>query len=160
MNQDDRRLTTAEIFGTLAFATVAWFALVIVGLGVATILFNRDIINDPRAGVGLGPAMVFGSLLAFTSALAVAALRRQRAKRSASPYVAVSILSAFVSYFGYLMTTVICWIFFVPGNPADAFAFAAAVSLDWPAAVIAVASLAIGATFFAYLSWRLTRVNS
>lgn len=152
------RPTTPEIAGALAFALMAWFALVVSGLGIATVLFNRDIITDPRVGVWLGPAMVFGSLVAFTITLAIGAFRRREFNRTATPYVAISILAAFVSYLGYVVTALICWLFFVPGDPVDAFAFAIAVSLDWPVTVIALASLAMGATFFAYLPWRTRNV--
>jgi uncharacterized protein YacL len=153
-----RPIRSPEIAGSLAFVLIAWFALVVAGLGIATVLFNRDIITDPRAGVGLGPAMVFGALVAFTITLAIGAFRRREFNRTAAPYVAISILAAVVSYLGYIVTALICWLFFVPGNPVDALGFAIAVSLDWPATVIALASLAMGATFFAYLPWRTRNV--
>jgi hypothetical protein len=51
------------------FAVGAFWALTVFGLGMMSLLVNRDVITDPRAGVGLGLAMVAAATLALVAGL-------------------------------------------------------------------------------------------
>jgi len=158
VTQPTRLNSAAEIAGVLAFLLATWVALVIVGLGISSVLFNRDVITDARAGVGLGPAMVFGSLVVFALTLTIAAFRRRNSGRTASPFIAVSLFATALSYLGFIVTGLVGWIVFVPGDPGDALPFAIHTALDWPSAIIAGASLAVAIGFFAYLPWRTRNI--
>ena len=152
--RDWRPIRPTEIIGALAFLLATWFAFVIFGLGIATALFNREIITDERAGVFLGPTMVFGSLVAFAVTVATSAFRRRRRARTAAPFVGSSLVAALIAYLAYVFTALVGWVVFVPGNPGEALPFALHTALDWPAFVIAIASLIVSLAFFAYLPWR------
>jgi cellobiose-specific phosphotransferase system component IIC len=63
-------------------------------------------------------------------------------------------VAALIAYLAYVFTALVGWVVFVPGNPREALPFALHTALDWPAFVIAIASLIVSLAFFAYLPWR------
>jgi hypothetical protein len=157
--RDGVRPTNLEIAAVLAFTLGMWFALMVAGLGVSSVLFDRDVITDPRAGVGLGPAMFFASLIVFALTLAATAARRRRTHRTDVSYAAPAVLAAAIAYVAFVIMAATGWLLFVPGLPADAFDFALSSALDWPAIVLVLVSFVDALAYFAYLSWRIRNVD-
>ena len=156
--QDVSRPTNLEIAAALAFTLGMWFALMVAGLGVSSVLFDRDVITEPRAGVGLGPAMFFASLVAFALTLVAAAARRRRRNRTDVAYVAPALVAMTLAYLAFVVVAAAGWLFFVPGLPSDAIDFALSSALDWPAIVLVLVSFVDALAYFAYLSWRTRNV--
>jgi hypothetical protein len=157
--RDTARPTSLEIAAALAFSLGMWFALMVAGLGVSSVLFNRDVITEPRAGVGLGPAMFFASLVAFALTLAVGAARRRRSHRTNVSYAAPALLATGICYLAFVFVAAAGWLLFVPGLPADALDFALTSALDWPAIVLVLVSFIDALAYFAYLSWRTRNID-
>jgi len=116
------------------------------------------VISEPRAGVGLGPAMFFASLVAFALTLVAAAARRRRRNRSDVAYAAPALLATAIAYLAFIVVAAVGWLLFVPGLPADALDFALTSALDWPAIVLVLVSFIDALAYFAYLSWRTRNV--
>ena len=157
-HRDTARPTNLEIAAALAFSLGMWFALMVAGLGVSSVLFNRDVITESRAGVGLGPAMFFASLVAFALTLAASATRRRRTRRTDVAYATPAILATVIAYLAFVIVAAAGWLLFVPGLPADAVDFALSSALDWPAIVLVLVSFVDALAYFAYLSWRTRNV--
>lgn len=152
------RPTNLEITAALAFALGMWFALAVAGLGIGSVLFNRDVITEPRAGVGLGPAMVLASLVAFALTAAAASTFRRRRGRTETGYASPALLTTAIAFVAYVFVALAGWLMFVPGDPADAVDFALTSALDWPALVLIIVSFVDALAYFAYLSWRTRNV--
>jgi len=152
------RPTNLETTAALAFALGMWFALAVAGLGISSVLFNRDVITDSRAGVGLGPAMVFVCLIAFALTATGASVRRRRLDRTGSGYASPALVTTVVAYVAYSFTAFVGWLLFVPGTPGDAVDFALSSAIDWPALVLVLVSFVDALAYFAYLSWRTRKV--
>lgn len=135
-----------------------WFALAVAGLGISSVLFNRDVITDPRAGVGLGPAMVFACLVAFALTATGASIRRRRLDRTDAGYAGPALVTTAVAYVAFCFVAFAGWLIFVPGNPSDAVDFALSCAIDWPALVLVLVSFIDAVAYFAYLSWRTRNV--
>ena len=159
MTSNPARPTNLEITAALAFALGMWFALAVAGLGIGSVLFNRDVITDPRAGVGLGPAMVFASLIGFALTATLSSLSRRRRGRTGGGYAGASMLVSAVAYLAFVLVALAGWLLFVPGNPADALDFAISSAIDWPVAVLVLISFVDALAYFAYLSWRTRNVT-
>ena len=154
MSDSMTRPTQKEVVGVLAFLMATWLAFVVVGLGVGSLLLDRDVITDSRAGVGLGPAMVLGALIALSLSLVSAGFSRRRRGRIREAYVLASVLGALAAYVGFLFVALLGWLLFVPDTAVAGLLFTVQEAIDWPAAVIVLVSFVIGLSYFAMLAWR------
>ncbi len=136
------------------FAVGGFWALDVFGLGMMSLFVNRDVITDPRAGVGLGLAMVAAATLALVGGLIRVALRR-------AVTVRVTTMAAIVVlvYGAYLLGGIIVWALFAGGLATDGLFFALSMAIDWPALVIAINALIVTVAYFATLSYRMKHEN-
>jgi len=148
------RPSAASIVGISMFGVGAFWALDVFGLGMMSLLVNRDVITDPRAGVGLGLAMVAGATLALVGGVIRVAFRR-----SVSPRIgAVTGILALV-YGAYLLVAIVGWALFAGGLPADGLSFALGIAFDWPSMVIVINALIVTLAYFATLRYRMRHQN-
>lgn len=145
-----RNPSTASIVGISMFAVGGFWALNVFGLGVMSLLVSRDVITDPRAGVGLGLAMVAAATLALVGGLLKVALRRAVTVRIFS--VAAIVASV---YGAYLLGGLLAWILFSTGPPGESLFFVLGLAGDWPSLVIAANALIVSLAYFGTLSYRL-----
>jgi hypothetical protein len=149
-----RMPSTASIVGTAMFAVGAFWALDVFGLGMMSLLVNRDVITDPRAGVGLGLAMVAAATLALVGSLIRVALRRAVTVRITTIASIVALV-----YVAYLLSGIIVWVLFAGGLATDGLFFALGMAIDWPALIIAINALIVTLAYFATLSYRMKHQN-
>jgi hypothetical protein len=136
------------------FAVGAFWALTVFGLGMMSLLVNRDVITDPRAGVGLGLAMVAAATLALVAGLLRVALRRAPSIHWLS--LAGIVVSVYVAY---LLGGLLAWLMFSAGPPGEATFFILGLAGDWPSLIMAINALIIALCYFATLSYRLRHQN-
>lgn len=142
--------STASIVGTAMFAVGAFWALDVFGLGMMSLLVNRDVITDPRAGVGLGLAMVAAATLALVGGLIRVALKRAVTVRVTTIVSIVALV-----YLAYLLGGTIFWALFAGGLATDGLFFALGMARDWPSLVIGFNALIVTLAYFATLSYRM-----
>lgn len=136
------------------FAVGGFWALDVFGLGVTSLLVSRDVITDPRAGVGLGLAMVVAATIALVGGLLRVALRRSVTIRL------VSIVGIVVStYLAYLLGGLVAWYLFSAGPPGEGVFFTLGIAGDWPSLVIAFNALIVTLSYFGTLSYRMRHQN-
>jgi len=136
------------------FAVGAFWALDVFGLGMMSLLVNRDVITDPRAGVGLGLAMVALATLALAGGLIRVALRRAVTVRVSTIVAIVALV-----YVAYLLGGIIAWALFAGGLATDGLFFTLSMAIDWPAIVVAINALIVTIAYFATLSYRIKHQN-
>lgn len=121
----------------VVFATVSFLALAIGGLGVASLLFDADVI--PVRGLGPLPG-VAGMLLALAGFAGVLLW----GLRAVPPGFLTAVPCAIVAYVGEILGIAL-GAAVTGGDIARGLAAAGAVALGWPGAVIALAGLLAGA---------------
>jgi len=82
-----------------AFATVLYGALLIAALGVLSVLLERDVIDDPNAGILAGPIAVAVAVAVVFAGLLVRALRVPPHRHDIA--IGVALLLGLGSYLGY-----------------------------------------------------------
>ncbi|GAB3392938.1 hypothetical protein GCM10027568_21110 [Humibacter soli] len=82
-----------------AFATVLYGALLIAALGVLSVLLERDVIDDPNAGILAGPIAVAVAVAVVFAGLLVRALRVPPHRHDIA--IGVALLLGVGSYLGY-----------------------------------------------------------
>ena len=152
--RDPRMPSTASIVGTAMFAVGAFWALVVFGLGMMSLLLERDVITNPRAGIVLGLVMVAAATLALAGGLIRVALRRAVTIRLLSLIGIVAVV-----YLAYLAGALVAWEMFSGGPPGEGPFFALGMALDWPSAVIVVSALIVTPSYFATLNYRMRHQN-
>ena len=146
--------STASIVGTAMFAVGAFWALIVFGLGMMSLLLQRDVITNPQAGVILGLVMVAAATVALAGGLIRVALRRAVTIRF------VSIAGIIVTvYLAYLAGALLAWELFSGGPPGEGAFFALGMAIDWPSAVIVVSALIVALSYFGTLSYRMRQQN-
>lgn len=149
-----RSPSTASIIGTAMFAVAAFLALDVFGLGMMSLLLERDVITNPRAGVVLGLVMLAAATLALAGGLIRVALRRAVTIRW------ISMLGIVIAvYLGYLVGAILGWELFSAGPAGEGLFFALGMAIDWPAAVIVASALSVAPAYFATLSYRMRHQN-
>ena len=141
--------STGSIVGVAMFAVGGFWALDVFGLGVLSLIFDRDVINDPRAGVALGLIMIVAATLALAGGLIRVALRGDPGIR----FVTVLLIVAGV-YVAYIVAAVVGWIFLAAGPAAEGFFFALRMAGDWPSGVIVVSAFVAVLSYFGTLRYR------
>ena len=136
------------------FAVGGFWALDVFGLGVTSLLVSRDVITDPRAGVGLGLAMVAAATIALVGGLLRVALRRSVTIRLVS---IVGIVAS--AYLAYLLGGLVAWCLFSDGPPGEGVFFTLGIAGDWPSLVIALNALIVTLSYFGTLSYRMRHQN-
>ncbi|MFG6280945.1 hypothetical protein [Microbacterium sp. 5K110] len=121
----------------VVFATVSFLALAIGGLGVASLLFDADVI--PVRGLGPLPG-VAGMLLALAGFAGVLLW----GLRAVPPGFLTAVPCAIAAYVGEILGIAL-GAAVTGGDIARGLAAAGAVALGWPGAVIALAGLLAGA---------------
>jgi uncharacterized membrane protein len=115
----------------LAFALVAFVALLIFGLGVVSLALDEAVISQPGMTQAPGIVGTILSMLGFAAVAYPALLRRSG--------VAMAVLTGLASVFGYVAGVAIGGLF--SGiDPLRAIGVAGALAISWPAAVVFVAS--------------------
>ena len=147
-------LSTASIVGMAMFAVGGFWALTVFGLGMMSLLVDRDVITDPRAGIGLGLAMVAAATLVLVAGLLRVALRR-------APSIHwISLVGIVVSvYLAYLLAGLLAWLMFSTGPPGEAIFFIFGLAGDWPSLIMAINALIIALSYFGTLSYRMRHPN-
>jgi hypothetical protein len=136
------------------FAVGGLWALDVFGLGMMSLLLNRDVIADPRAGVGLGLTMVATATLALVVGLVSVALRRAVTIRVAS----IAGIVAGV-YLAYLLGGLLAWVLFSSGPAGDGIFFILGLAGDWPSLIVAANALIVSLAYFGTLSYRMRHQN-
>ena len=132
------------------FAVGAFWALDVFGLGVMSVIANRDVITDPRAGVGLGLAMVAFATLALVAGLLRVALRR------AVTITWMSIAGIVASvYLAYVLGGFLAWTLFSGGPRGEGVFFAFGLAGDWPSLIITINALVVTLAYFGTLRYRM-----
>ncbi|MDQ1074409.1 MULTISPECIES: hypothetical protein [Microbacterium] len=126
----------------VVFATVTFVALGIGGLGVASLVVDRDVI--PVTGLGPIPGVI--GLVVATALFAGILLWGLRAE---PPGYLTTVPCALGAYVGEFAGIVVGGLF-SGADPARAVAAAGTVALGWPGAVLAVAAL-LAAVFGVFL---------
>ena len=121
----------------VVFATVSFLALAIGGLGVASLLFDADVIPVR----GLGPLPGVGGMLLALAAVAGMLLWGLRA---VPPGYLTAVPCAIAAYIGEILGIALGAVL-TGGDSALGLAAAGKVALGWPGAVIALAGLVAGA---------------
>jgi len=146
--------STASIVGTAMFAIGAFSALVVFGLGMMSLVLQRDVITNPRAGVILGLVMVAAATVALAGGLIRVALRRSVTIRIISVVGIVATV-----YLAYLAGAFVAWELFSGGPPGEGAFFALGMAIDWPSAVIVASALIVALSYFGTLSYRMRHQN-
>jgi hypothetical protein len=141
--------STATIVGIAMFAVGAFLALEVFALGFVSLILNRDVVTDPRAGIAVGLVMILGAMVTLVTGLLRVALRRSPSVRILS--IVVIVLG---SYAGYLVAGLVGWALFASGDPGEGFFFILGMSVDWPSLVVLLNATIVTLAFFATLSYR------
>ena len=132
------------------FGVGGFWALDTFGLGMMSLLLNRDVITDSRAGVGVGLVMVATATLALVAGLLRVALRRPVTIRPLSVFGVVASV-----YVAYVLGGLLAWILLSAGAPGEGVFFAFGLASDWPSLVIATSALIVVLSYFGTLSYRM-----
>ena len=147
--ENSPRTSAGALLAIAMFAVGAFWALEVFGLGMMSLLLGRDVITDPRAGVGLGLAMVAGATVAL-----VAGLLRVGFRRAVTVHWTSIFGIAAAVYVAYLATGLLGWVLFSAGVPAAGVLFALGAGGDWPSVVVVVNATIVALSYFGTLSYR------
>jgi hypothetical protein len=133
----------------VVFATVSFFALAVCGLGLASLILDRDVISLPGGGQVPGIVGLSVALLAFGGALALA-LRTQHPSFWSAPAIGLAVYLFYAV--GMLMGAA-----FAGVDPAAAVAATGALLVSWFGVVIAGAAVVSAWGGIALVRTRATR---